>query len=79
MKVYHPEGSSQTLMVAPAALMDATERPSDWLDHGGAPRRFDIKFESGVAEVDAKLGEWLIKQGHANKTSLRRVTRKLFH
>jgi hypothetical protein len=78
MKVYHPEGTSMTLMVAPAALMPENERPSDWMENG-KPRRFDLKFEEGVLEVDSKLGAWLIENGHVNKTPLRRITRQLIH
>lgn len=78
MKVYHPEGSSQTLLVAPAALMTEEARPSDWMD-GGKPKRFDLKFEEGVLEVDNKLGAWLIENGYANRTSLRRMARSLIH
>lgn len=75
MKVYHPEGSSMMLMVTPGAGM--AECPSDWLGVEGKPKRVDVQFQNGVAEVDGKLGAWLIEKGHANRTGLRRVTNTL--
>lgn len=75
MKVYHPMGSSMMLMVTPAKGM--AEAPSDWTDVEGKPKRFDVQFVAGVATVDDKLGKWLIEQGHAHKTGLRRITNTL--
>lgn len=72
MKVYHPEGSSTTLMVTPGALV--SEVPAEWKDDHGGLRRFDVVFQHGVATVDRNLGELLIEKGYANRTILRRVT-----
>lgn len=74
MKVYHPEGSNMTLMVTPGAFHKDV---SDWKDQHGNAKRFDIQFKAGVAEVDSQLGEWLIKQGHANRTGLKRIRNQL--
>lgn len=74
MKIYHPEGSSTTLMVTPGAINPDV---SDWKDERGNPIRYDIKFEHGVATVDKKLGEWVIAQGYANRTILRQVRQRI--
>ncbi len=77
MKVYHPMGSTTTLMVAPAALMDAASAPSEWKDKDGKPVRFDIVFTDGMAEVPGNLGNWLIENGYVHKSRLIRAARQL--
>jgi hypothetical protein len=60
-------------MVAPGAL-PGNGSVSDWMDENGQPIRFDIKFdENGIAKVDAKMGEFLIEHGYANRTRLQRI------
>lgn len=74
MKIYHPEGSSTTLMVTPGALHPDV---SDWVGDKGNPLRFDVVFKDGIAIVDSKLGDWIIQMGYANRTGLKRVFRRL--
>jgi hypothetical protein len=74
MKIYHPEGSNMTVMVTPGLFHKDV---SDWKDQHGNPKRFDVQFVNGVAEVDSNLGDWMIKQGQANRTGLKRVTTSL--
>lgn len=76
MKIHHPEGSSTTLMITPGAIIQG-EVPSEWKDAKGGNLRFDIVFKNGVAEVDKKLGEFVIEQGYANRTILRQVKQRL--
>lgn len=76
MKIYHPEGSTTTLMVTPGALVQG-EVPSDWKDDRGNLIRFDVKFVRGMAEVDKQLGDLLIDRGYANRTILRQVRQRL--
>jgi hypothetical protein len=69
MKVYcdHVEGATNQLMVQPG--IDHPEVP-EWnsvittsAGHGGSvrnPSTIVVKFEDGVAEVDARLGKYLI-------------------
>ena len=74
MKIYHPMGSNMMVMVTPGAFHPDV---SDWKDELGNALRFDVKFRDGVAEVDDKLGKWMIEHGHAHRTGLRRITNKL--
>ena len=74
MKVYLENAIDHTLMVTPGAQHTDV---SDWKDEKGNPRRFDIRFEKGVASVDDKMGRYLIEMGLANKTMLTRVRNKL--
>lgn len=76
MKIYHPEGSTMTLMITPGALVKG-EVPSQWKDEKGGNVRFDIAFKDGVADVESTLGDLVIEKGYANRTILRRVTKKL--
>lgn len=77
MKVYHPGGRGHLVMVTPGATIQG-EIPSDWQNGDGTPRRFDVRFDTnGVAEVDKKLGEYLIEKGYAQRTALKRVFNKL--
>lgn len=70
---------SHVLRVAPAAevgrVMAANDVPSDWKEHDGTPKGFEIKFVHGRASVDERLGEWLIAAGYAYRSRLiRNVT-----
>ncbi len=62
------------IMVTPGA---SEKGVSDWEDSKGNPKRFDVQFVNGVAVVDQKLGEWMIRHGLANRSGLIHVTRKL--
>jgi len=74
MKVYLENDVDHTLMVTPGALHRDV---SDWQDGNGNPKRFDIRFEKGVASVDEKMARYLIEAGLANRTPLKRVRNSL--
>ena len=46
------------------------EVPVDWVDDENNPRQFTIEFTRGKAEVDDKIGKYLIDRGLAKKTKL---------
>lgn len=68
---------NHVLYVAPASHlgkhMTKAEVPAEWLDDNKKPKTFAISFAYGVANVDDKLGEWLIATGHAQRTNLIRA------
>lgn len=77
MKVFHPTGKAHTLMVAPGAMIKG-EIPSDWSEPDGRPKRFDIVFDhDGIASVDDKMGKFLVENGFAHKSPLKRVYNRL--
>jgi hypothetical protein len=61
---------SSSVYVCPASDMRKADCPTDWLDEAGKPRNFEVEFAFGRADVASNLGEYLIRQGLAQKTSL---------
>ncbi len=72
MFVYLPGRASHSIFVTPAA--DERGQPLDGVSQfkseDGVPLQFNIRFKDGRAEVDATLGQWLIKHGYARRTRL---------
>jgi hypothetical protein len=66
MRVFRPGQPNSTIHVTPGAFHDT----SDWRDKNGKPITFQVVFTHGVASVDSQLGEYLIKDGHAQRTPL---------
>ncbi|MDR3473347.1 MAG: hypothetical protein P4M09_16935 [Devosia sp.] len=74
MKVYLPgtgakNSRSHMLSVAPAADTRG-EVPVDWVTADNEPVQFRIEFAYGAAEVDDRLGKYLIERGICRKTAL---------
>lgn len=74
MKVYLPGTGAKTspshmLSVAPAADTKG-EVPADWVNNDNEPLQFRIQFKFGVAEVDDRMGRYLIERGICRKTAL---------
>lgn len=76
MKVYVPtereRATSHTIYVTPANDAETIKEgiPTDWLDVEGKPITYPVQFKQGVAEVDARLGAYMIKRNMARKSSL---------
>lgn len=72
MFVYLPGKSNHSVFVTPA--VDARGEPLDgasqWKSAEGEALQYNVRFISGRAEVDAKLGQWLIRNGYAQRTPL---------
>ncbi len=66
MRVFRPKQPNCTIHIAPGAFHDT----SDWRDKSGKPITFQIVFKDGIASVDSQLGEYLIQEGYAQRTSL---------
>lgn len=63
------------------AGMSANDVPEDWKMPSAdgtamVPKQFEVVFIHGRANVDEKLGEWLVTTGHAQRSALARVTGK---
>lgn len=61
--------------------MTAAEVPEDWKQPSAdgtsmVAKMFEVVFVHGRAEVDERLGEWLIKTGHAQRSPLVRPAGK---
>ncbi len=46
------------------------EMPAEWVDDKNNPLTFQVEFRRGKAEVDDKIGKYLIDNGLARKTKL---------
>jgi len=62
--------NEHTVYIAPAAITAAGDCPADWKDLEGHPKQFAVKFINGRASVEKELGEWMIKNGQAQRTSI---------
>lgn len=51
--------------------------PSDWINQEGQPAGFAVEFNYGRAEVDDRLGEYMISAGLAQRTNLIRSGKAL--
>lgn len=68
MKVYYKGRSlNHHMHVQPA---NQFPHVLEWREPDGRAKAFDIRFVNGVADVDDKLGEYLINQGLASKTMI---------
>lgn len=57
--------------INPAAhLSDRTACPGDWFDDDGNPREFVVQFVDGEAEVDDRIGRYMVAHRMARKTKL---------
>lgn len=73
MFVYLPhKKANHTVHICPAGDKDFIkgEIPSDWVDDENKPRTFIITFVHGKAEIDDKLGKYMIERGLARKSKL---------
>jgi hypothetical protein len=72
MFVYLPhKKATHTMHICPAADPRLKgEMPSDWVDDKNNPRAFEVEFRSGKAEVDDRIGNYLVETGLARKTKL---------
>ena len=73
MLVFLPhKKANHTMHISPAADREFVkgEVPADWVDDENNPRQFTIEFTRGKAEVDDKIGKYLIDRGLAKKTKL---------
>ena len=76
MKVYVPtereRATSHAIYVTPGTDPETIKEgvPSEWLDQEGKAINFRIEFKQGVANVDDKIGAYMLKRGLARKTSL---------
>jgi hypothetical protein len=72
MRVYVSEHRSHTVYVSPARGPhgETLEGMSQWKTPDGEPQMQTVRFKDRVAEVDAHLGQWLIKHGYARRTRL---------
>jgi len=62
------------MYIAPATQVPRAECPSEWLNEDNTVRNFTVEFKFGRASVDERLGEWLVKSGHAKKSNIVRAT-----
>jgi hypothetical protein len=58
----------------PGKMVTANDIPAEWKEPNGEPKTFAIVFANGRAEVDQKLGEWLIATKQAQRTKLMRAS-----
>ena len=68
MKVYfHGTSLVHRIYVSPGV-----DHPdvSEWVGENRKPKQFEILFMNGQAEVDDKLGEYLIEKGLASKSKI---------
>ena len=79
MKVYltgerERANPSHVMYVSPAgdARVAKMNLPEDWLDDEKKPRTFPIQFKHGKADVDDRLGKYLIDTGQAAASSILR-------
>ena len=72
MFVYVPhKKATHTMFVCPAGDPRLKgEMPSDWVDDNNKPLTFEVEFRRGKAEVDDKLGKYMIEHGMARKTKI---------
>lgn len=77
MRVYLPGKRNHSVFVTPANDPRGTELDgaSQWKSLEGSPLQYNIRFLNGVAEVDAMLGQWLIRHDYAQRTPLLLPTR----
>ena len=59
--------------------VSANDVPDEWKQPSAdgtttVPRQFEVVFTHGRASVDERLGEWLVKTGHAQRTPLVRAS-----
>jgi hypothetical protein len=66
MRIFRPYQPNGTVHVAPGHLIDT----SNWRDENGKAIVFTVVFRNGSASVDSQLGNWMIKEGHAQRTPL---------
>jgi hypothetical protein len=63
VKVYqHSSYGKGTLLVSPGA---SHRERREWFGPNGEPISYTVKFNGGVAEVEADLARFLIQHGHA--------------
>lgn len=72
MKVYRPHDHlrhSHTIFVSPANTRHG-KGVADWLDDEGKPLTIPVEFKHGVAEVDGRLGSYLIDSKLAERSPI---------
>lgn len=72
MHVYSTGHKNHTCYVAPARdeRGEPLDGASQWKSEDGEPLQYAVRFRDGRAEVDASLGQWLIRHGYAKRTRL---------
>ena len=72
MLVYVPhKKASHTMFVCPAGdTFVKGEKPSDWVDDENKPITFQVEFRRGKAEVDDKVGKYMVERGLARKSKI---------
>jgi hypothetical protein len=72
MFVYAPhKKANHTMFVSPAADPRVKgEKPSDWVDDENKPLTFTVEFKRGKAEVDDKVGKYMIEFDLARKSKI---------
>jgi hypothetical protein len=67
MKIYQPgTHGSRTAFVQPGAKF----RNVDWLDENGHPKMFSVDFVEGVADVDDRIGQYMIDHDLAKSSPI---------
>ena len=72
MFVYLPhKKATHTMHICPAGDPRMKgEMPTEWVDDKNNALTFQVEFRKGKAEVDDKIGKYLIDTGLARKTKL---------
>jgi hypothetical protein len=68
MRIYHDNQAERfTVIVSPAG---EHKNVQDWRDANGNPKTFHVVFRRGMAEVDERLGRYMIDQGVAKSSPI---------
>ena len=68
MKVYfHGKSQNHMIYVTPAEHYPDVR---EWREINGRPKMFEVHFKFGVAEVDDKLGEYMVEKELASATKI---------
>jgi hypothetical protein len=86
MKIYlHSDmaerSSKYVVHVAPAGdveFLKTGDLPASWSNPDGTPRRFEVNFVFGVAEVEDSLGKYMVARGLCHPSRMMRKVRQLF-
>lgn len=67
MRIYQPG----TRGVRTSFVSPGTHFPNvDWLDEDKQPKMFSVTFKEGMADVDDRLGQYMIDQGLASSSPI---------
>lgn len=67
MKIYHPgQRGKNTTFVSPGVHHPQV----DWMDEQGKPRMLAVTFAEGVADVDERLGQYMIDRDLAKASPI---------